>query len=147
MYASGHPDMATYREQGVGNLGLLVSRDGGRTWRSVALKGAVDLHALAYSPRNGGQLFGWNVTGQPGLYRISIRGTWRAIRARPAVFGAIALSVVLLNLVLPVVVLSLFRKRVDFFTFNPWLSRLPEWLASPEDAVDQVNNERRPECG
>jgi hypothetical protein len=61
-----------------------------------------------------------------------IRGTWRAIRARPAVFGAIALSVVLLNLVLPVVVLSLFRKRVDFFTFNPWLSRLPEWLASPE---------------
>jgi hypothetical protein len=76
-----------------------------------------------------------------------IRGTWRAIRARPAVFGAIALSVVLLNLALLVVVLSLFRKRVDFFTFNPWLSRLPEWLASPEDAVDRVNNERRPECG
>jgi hypothetical protein len=77
MYASGHPDMATYREQGVGNLGLLVSRDGGRTWRSVALKGAVDLHALAYSPRNGGQLYGWNVAGQPGLYRISAAG-WAA---------------------------------------------------------------------
>jgi hypothetical protein len=44
----------------------------------------------------------------------AIRGTWRAIRARPAVFGAIALSVVLLNLVLPAAVLSLFRKRVDF---------------------------------
>jgi hypothetical protein len=29
--------LATYREQKVGNLGLLVRRDGGRTWRSVAL--------------------------------------------------------------------------------------------------------------
>ena len=46
LFASGHPDLATYREQKVGNLGLLVSRDGGRTWRSVALQGAADFHAL-----------------------------------------------------------------------------------------------------
>ena len=28
--------------------------------------------------------------------------------------------------------MSVFRKPVDFFTFNPWLSRLAGWLASPE---------------
>jgi hypothetical protein len=71
VFASGHPDLATYREQKVGNLGLLVSRDGGRTWQSVALRGNADFHALAYSPRNGGELFGWSVTERPGLYRIS----------------------------------------------------------------------------
>lgn len=71
VYASGHPDLATYRAQKVGNLGLLASHDGGRTWRSVALKGDADFHALAYSPRDGGQLYGWSVAGQPGLHRIS----------------------------------------------------------------------------
>ncbi|MBI4591658.1 MAG: hypothetical protein HY725_22760 [Candidatus Rokubacteria bacterium] len=34
------------------------------------------------------------------------------------------------HLFLPVVVLSFARKPVDSFTFNPWPSRLPEWLAS-----------------
>lgn len=42
------------------------------------------------------------------------------------------MGVFVLNLFLPVVVLSLARKPVDSFTFNPWLSRLPEWLASGE---------------
>lgn len=60
----------------------------------------------------------------------AVRGIGAAIRARPKVFGAVAFGVFVLNLVLPVVVLSLARKPVDYFTFNPWLSRLPEWLAS-----------------
>ena len=71
MYASGHPDVITYRQDGVGHLGLLASRDGGRTWQSVSLKGEADFHALAFSPRDGGQLYGWSVAGQSGLYRIS----------------------------------------------------------------------------
>lgn len=53
-----------------------------------------------------------------------------AIRAQWKVFAAVGLGVFALNLFLPVVVLSLARKPVDAFTFNPWLSRLPEWLAS-----------------
>ena len=73
MYASGHPDLATYRQEGVGNLGLLISHDGGRTWRSVALKGEADFHALALSPRDGGELYGWSVAGRVGLYRISTK--------------------------------------------------------------------------
>ena len=60
----------------------------------------------------------------------TVSGIAGVIRARWKVFAAVALGVFLLNLFLPVVVLSLARKPVDAFTFNPWLSRLPEWLAS-----------------
>ena len=69
--------------------------------------------------------------GANGAARV-VRGVAAALRARPKVFGAVALGVFILNLFLPVIVLSLARKPVDFFTFNPWLSRLPEWLASRE---------------
>lgn len=72
VYASGHPDLATYRRDGLGNLGLLMSRDGGERWQSVALKGEADFHALTYSPRDGGQLFGWSVAGRRGLHRIAL---------------------------------------------------------------------------
>lgn len=60
------------------------------------------------------------------------RGIGRAVRGRPGVFAGAAFGVFAFNLVLPLVVLSVFRKPVDFFTFNPWLSRLPEWLASDQ---------------
>lgn len=80
-YASGHPDVPTYAREGVGNLGLLVSRDRGATWQSVALKGRADFHALAYSPHEGGRLYGWSVTGETGLHRIAMR-TWRVERLR-----------------------------------------------------------------
>lgn len=79
VYASGHPDLATYRQNEIGNLGLLVSRDGGKTWQSVALKGEADFHALTYSPRNGGELYGWSVAGQMELHRISAT-SWRGER-------------------------------------------------------------------
>jgi hypothetical protein len=79
LYASGHPDLVTYRREGHGNLGLLVSRDDGRTWEGVALKGQTDFHALTYSPGGGGELFGWSVAGPTGLHRISTK-TWAAER-------------------------------------------------------------------
>ena len=62
----------------------------------------------------------------------AVRGIATAIRARPRVFAAVALGLFVLHLFLPVIVLSLARKPVDYFTFNPWLSRLPEYLASGE---------------
>jgi photosystem II stability/assembly factor-like uncharacterized protein len=92
VFASGHPDLATYRREQVGNLGLLVSRDGGRRWQAVALRGAADFHALTWSPRDGGELYGWSVAGERGLHRISTR-TWQV--ERPAARGlrdAIGLS-------------------------------------------------------
>src|SRR5919106_1462108 len=83
VFASGHPDLPTYQRDKVGNLGLLVSRNGGRTWQSVALRGQADFHAMTYSPREGGYLFGWSVAGERGLYRIST-ATWKAERLTAA---------------------------------------------------------------
>jgi len=51
------------------------------------------------------------------------------------VFVTVALAVFLLNLVLPPLVLTIARKPWDHFSFNPWLHRLPEWLASPEATI------------
>ncbi len=59
-------------------------------------------------------------------------GVSAGVRARPGVFGAVGLGVFAYTLFAPVIVLSVARKPVDHFTFNPWLSRLPEWLASRE---------------
>ncbi len=79
LYASGHPDPATYQRHAIGNLGLLLSQDGGQTWQLVAAEGNADFHALTYSPHGGGQLYGWNVAGEPGLYRISV-ASWTVER-------------------------------------------------------------------
>jgi hypothetical protein len=80
-YASGHPDPGTARQTGVGNLGLLLTRDGGQSWQTVALKGDADFHALTYSSRDGGQLYGWSAAGRTGLYRTSAT-TW-AVESLP----------------------------------------------------------------
>lgn len=65
----------------------------------------------------------------------TIEGIGAAIRARLQVFVAVAVLVFLLNLFLPPVVLSLVRKPWDYFTFNPWLKKLPEYLASSEVSI------------
>ncbi len=57
-------------------------------------------------------------------------GISTALRARPWVFAGVTVAVFLLDIVVPPLVLSLARKPVDYYTFNPWLSRLPEYLAS-----------------
>src|SRR5919202_399937 len=62
----------------------------------------------------------------------SLRGVATAIRARPKIVWGVTAAVFVFNLTAPVLVLSIARKPVDFFTFNPWLSRLPEYLRSDE---------------
>jgi hypothetical protein len=47
-------------------------------------------------------------------------------------------GVFLFDLVAPVAILSLARKPLDFFTFNPWLSRLPEYLGSDTPFAEKV---------
>ena len=66
-----------------------------------------------------------------GVRRVSA-GIGRALRARWGVFAAVAAALVALDVLVPVAVLSLARKPVDYFTFNPWLRRLPDYLASGE---------------
>jgi hypothetical protein len=63
------------------------------------------------------------------------RGVAAAIRARRKTFWAVAIGVFVLSLLLPVVVLSLARGPFDHITFNPWLSRLPEWLVYGDDPL------------
>ena len=62
----------------------------------------------------------------------SIGGLVTAIGARPKVFVAVGLGVLVLDIFLPPVFLSLTRKPWDYFAFNPWLSKLPEYLSSSD---------------
>ena len=62
----------------------------------------------------------------------SIGGLVAAIRTRPKVFMAVGLSVFIFNVFLPPVFLSLTRKPWDYFSFNPWLSKLPDYLVSTD---------------
>lgn len=65
-----------------------------------------------------------------GIGRV-VKGVSAALRTRPGVFATAATAVLLLNVLVPPLVLSMARKPVDYFTVNPWLRRLPEYLASP----------------
>lgn len=65
----------------------------------------------------------------------TVRGVAAAIRARRNIFWVVAISVFILTLFLPVLVLSLFRGPFDHISFNPWLSRLPEWLIYGDDPL------------
>ncbi len=66
------------------------------------------------------------------------RGMGAAIRRRPFPFLAAALATLALSVALPPIVLSVARKPVDFFTINPWLRRLPEYLASDAPLADKA---------
>src|SRR5713226_3856938 len=62
----------------------------------------------------------------------ALRGIAAAVRARAKIVLAVTAAVSVFNLSAPVIILSIARRPVDFFTFNPWLRRLPEYLASEE---------------
>jgi hypothetical protein len=60
-----------------------------------------------------------------------IRGIFRAIGGHPRMFLTVAAAVVTLSILGPPAVLSLARKPVDYFTFNPWIRHLPGYIVSP----------------
>jgi hypothetical protein len=60
---------------------------------------------------------------------VGVRG---ALRARFPTFAIASLAVAVLSVAVPPLLLSVVRKPVDFFTFNPWLRLLPEYVVSPE---------------
>src|SRR5262249_50230996 len=67
----------------------------------------------------------------PATVGRALSGVMSAVRERPAIFSAAAAATLVLSVVLPPLLLSLTRKPVDYFTVNPWLRRLPEYVASP----------------
>jgi len=76
LFASGHP-------AGGGNLGLVASRDGGRTWSQISpgLDGPVDFHQLAVSPADPDRIY-----GVYGGLQVSEDGgnTWKRAGPLPA---------------------------------------------------------------
>ena len=57
-------------------------------------------------------------------------GTGQALRARPGAALLAMVGVLALDVLLPPLLLSVTRKPWTYFTFNPWLKRLPEYLVS-----------------
>lgn len=71
-----------------------------------------------------------------GVRRV-LGGLGRALRARWGTFAAVGAAVVILDVLVPVLVLSIARKPVDYFTMNPWLPSLPGYLASGKGALGE----------
>jgi hypothetical protein len=61
---------------------------------------------------------------------IAARGLATAVRARPGAVLGITAAVVALDVLLPPLVLAVARQPWTYFTFNPWLKRLPGYLIS-----------------
>jgi hypothetical protein len=60
------------------------------------------------------------------------RGIRAAVRAHPVAFLAISGAVLALHVMLPPLVLAVTRRPWTYFTFNPWLKKLPEYVVSGE---------------
>ena len=71
-----------------------------------------------------------------GVRRV-LAGIGQALRARWGVFAAVGATVVVLDVLVPVLVLSVARKPVDVFTFNAWLPSLPGYLASGRGSLPE----------
>ncbi len=65
----------------------------------------------------------------------TLSGIATGVKRRAGVFALVAVAVFVMDIVVPPVVLSLARKPVDYFTFNPWLKKLPEFLISGPGSV------------
>jgi len=66
---------------------------------------------------------------------LALRGLIAALRVEWKILALGALIVIALDILVPPLVLSVVRKPVDFFTFNPWLKRLPEYLAAGQGSL------------
>jgi len=69
----------------------------------------------------------------------TLRGISAALRARAGLVLAVAAAVGLFNLLAPIAILSLAKRPPDFFTFNPWLRRLPEYLVSEQPLANKLS--------
>ena len=67
----------------------------------------------------------------------ALRGAGAALAAHPGIFASVTLAVAALNVIAPVAILSAVRKPLDYYSFNPWLKRLPEYLASDEATLGE----------
>jgi hypothetical protein len=66
-------------------------------------------------------------------------GIAAALRSRARIVWGVTAAVAVFNLAAPIAILSIARRPFDFFTFNPWLSRLPEYLRSDEPLAKKLS--------
>jgi len=67
--------------------------------------------------------------------RRVLAGIGQALRARWGIFASVGVGVLVLDVLVPVLVLSIARKPVDYFMINPWLPNLPGYLASGKGSL------------
>lgn len=81
MFASGHPDPANNLDQSPPNLGLIESRDGASSWKTVSLAGETDFHDLVTAPLKGDglqlRIYGYDAGGQRVLASDDSGVTWQ----------------------------------------------------------------------
>jgi hypothetical protein len=70
------------------------------------------------------------VAGLARVLTTTSRGIAAAVRARPGATLAVFTIVLALHVLLPPLLLAVARKPWTYFTFNPWLKRLPDYLVS-----------------
>src|SRR2546427_11242332 len=71
--------------------------------------------------------------------QTTLRGLGAAVRARPGTVLALVVAVFAVHVLLPPLILALARKPWTYFAFNPWLSRLPDYLASSAPLRQKLN--------
>jgi hypothetical protein len=78
---SGHPDPNAARKGALTPLlGLIESRDAGRSWQSISLSGQADFHVLRFAGR---RVYGYDATNDRLLLSTDLGRTWRRV-SRPA---------------------------------------------------------------
>src|SRR5688500_14843518 len=78
---SGHPDVQEAVEKDLpSHLGLIESRDAGRTWRTLSLLGEADFHVLRFA---GQRVYGYDASNDRLLVSGDRGRTWREA-SRPA---------------------------------------------------------------
>ena len=77
--------------------------------------------------------------GFPSAVGTAVRGVGRAVWARASVVALVATAVVALDVMLPPLLLSAVRTPWTYFTINPWLRRLPEFLASSQPLSEKLD--------
>src|SRR5437899_2112335 len=88
------------------------------------------------------------VTGLARGVTTALRGIGAAVRARPVTVLGVVGAVLALHVFLPPLVLAVARGPWTYFAFNPWLTRLPEYLASStplEQKLDFLSRVALPE--
>jgi len=69
----------------------------------------------------------------------TLRGIRIGLRSGKRIVWGVTAAVIAFNLLAPVAILSVARRPPDFITFNPWLPRLPEYLASGEPLAKKLS--------